>query len=242
MNLAQLERCDDVEGALRALLLDPDGPLLPGVEPARQRALRRLVQNNLRGAVKRAIPHALRLAGPDATDALLTRFLHEAPPTTRFIREVPAAFARFVGALADAELPHPALRELVHWETVELEVLMAPDTADVDACASRWVPDPSARLVAYRHDVIAVNESTCAWPDAGVEPVFALCFRAADRVRTRRISSACARALGAIAEGAPVDAVLPAHLTEPVERELQLLRGDGALHIHDPSPTPRSPR
>lgn len=223
------------EDALRRLVLSAEPQLLTGVPEHRQRAMRRLVQNGLRSAVRRAIPHTSRLAGPSVVEALLSQWLDTEPPRTRWVRELPSTFASFVGSLALDQLPHAACPELVHWETLELEVLFAADAPSeglVDRAAAGWFPHPSARLCAYRHDVFSVDDATTSWPKAQDAPLFAVCFRVGDRVRYRRISAGSARVLTAVETGASlVDAwaqVPPDH-REVIEVELAALMTEGAL-------------
>lgn len=222
------------ERALRSMLLDTDPPLLPEVSERRQRAMRRLVQNTLRGAIARALPHTRRLTPPESFDALVSRFLAEAPPTTRILREVPREFVRFLASLPIDALPHPSCAELAHWEVLEVEVLFAPDDTAAPLTNDALRADPSARLCAYLHDVTQVDEHRSSWPAPSAEPVLLLCFRAAGRVRWRKLSGACARVLASVGEGAAVtDALdaLPAALHTSVDDELRALALGGALRL-----------
>jgi hypothetical protein len=197
---AQAPALRDVEKQWRSLVLGRDEALMPGIDPVRQRVYRRLVRNSLTGNIRRAIPHAIRIAGEAKIEELLVRFLDEVGPQTRIYRQVPSEFADWAMA---QELG--ALGELMHWEILEVDVILAPDTEQI---FSRTLTDgavvitaPSARLAAYMHPVHQVNASTTTLPAASSEPVLLLAWRAGERYAWQRIDGAVAKTLVAAAEG-----------------------------------------
>lgn len=198
------ETLRDVEAQLRALLLSPEPRLLPGLDEERQLLYRRLVRGNFFDAVRRAMPIARKLLGEDVTRALITRFLVESPPTTRFLREVPSEFAAW--AQHQQDLPHAAARELIHWECLELDVTDAPEPERVAMPAlprddATIATHPSARLAAYMHPVHRLTRESSEWPEARSEPFFLIAFRPREALDWISVAPVIAKMLVATADG-----------------------------------------
>jgi hypothetical protein len=210
---------DDVARAWRALLFAPTPVALHGVGPpsAREIVYRDLVRRTLAGTIRRACPHARRIAGEDAFDRLLARAFAEAPPTTPFLHGVPGQYTAWLQTLPVADLPHPAFAELCHYEALEVEVTLAtiareeppnpPTAADIDDGVV-VVIDPSTRLCAYRYPVHRVTSATTTWPAMSSTPVFLCCFQRAEVFTTEVVSPAVARTLVLAADGVTVGAAL----------------------------------
>ncbi len=194
----------DLEGAVRALLFAKEPAPVPGLDDEIQRLYRRLVRTTLSNVVKNAVPRTKALLGEDALEALLARWLEEAPPTTRILRRVPEGFAAFCQSLADP--PHPALAELVHWEVLEIEVTHAPD-ADGPARPTTPREDafveshPSARLAVYLHPVFGIAKGATAWPAPTKEPSFLVAYRAGERFHWVAVPKLVAQVLLHTGEG-----------------------------------------
>lgn len=198
----------DLERDLRSLLFsaEPGEPgALAGVEPERRAVYRRIVRNNLFRTIRNTCPIARKLLGEQSFDRLVARFLDERPPTTRLYRELPLAFAAWLSSI-DAAPHHPALPELVHFETVEVEVQQAPNPSgapraglpDDDAGIEA---DPSARLLAYTHPVHLLARGAERFPSPTPEPTFLVAWRLEENMRWRQIPAVLAKVLALCGEG-----------------------------------------
>jgi hypothetical protein len=202
----------DVERGFRALLLARTPTLLPGLPEARQHIYRRLVRGNLLGTLARACPHAKRLA-PTTFDALAERFLDESPPTTRFVRDVPAQFTQWALQHVSAEVPL-ALVELMHFEALEIEIALS----EVSLARSARLDDtrplalcPSLRLGVYVHAVHTVTRSSTSLPPSpppGAQPTVLVCFQEAEEFVALPSSTAVAKVIVGCASGQTLGAAL----------------------------------
>ncbi len=225
-------RLREAERAWREALFR--GGRLEGVEPEREALYRRLVVANLAAPVEKAAPLARALLGEEPFRALVTSWLAGAPPTTRTYRDLPLAFAAWLAARPATG--HAALAELVHWETLEVEVLGAPDPEgppppDEPALDARVESDPSARLAAYRHPVHRLDPAAPAWPALAAEPVLLLAHRVDEARRVVELSPGAARLLAACAAGVTVGEALGqvGGASAPALALLRDLRARGAL-------------
>ncbi len=203
------------EAALRALLLGREPTWLAGVDRRRQRVYRDLVRSNLLNTIERACPHARRLHRADFDD-VAARFLAEAPPTTRLVRDVPAQFTAWLMQQEPATLPSSArsgaFGELCHFEALEIEVTMSEtgrhQTAGAVVDDAVFLLDPSARLALYRHPVHRVTSTTTALPAAAAQPVVLLCFQRAEQFVVDVVSPAVAKLLVCFSQGQTLGAGL----------------------------------
>lgn len=214
-----MSHVDDTAAAWRALLLSREPAYFEATAapPARQRVYRALVRNNLGGAIRRACPHARRLAGDDVFGGFVDRFLAEQPPTTRLLREVAGQFAAWTSTLPASDLPHPSFAELCQFEALEIDVTLSPTSRDApsgqaivaDIADDRVVViDPSTRLGAYRHPVHRVTKATTSWPALSSTPTFVLCFQQAENFVADVVSPAIARVIVMSVDGRTVGASL----------------------------------
>jgi hypothetical protein len=214
-----MSHVDDVAAAWRALLLSPEPVYLEGPQAPhrRQRVYRALVRSTLGGAVRRACPHARRLAGDDVFDRFVDRFLAEQPPTTRQLHWVAGQFAAWLSTLPGSDLPHPSFAELCHFEALEIDVTMSstcreipPTQRAVSDLAEDLivVADPSTRLAVYRHPVHRVTPTTPSWPAPSEAPSFILCFQRAEAFVVEAVSAAVARVVVMSGEGVAIGAAL----------------------------------
>jgi len=88
---------------------------------------RRFVRGGCARAIKRAIPVTMAVMGESKVDELLAQFFEKAPPKTKLYRSLPMDFSAHIQTREDLEL---ALRELIHFEILELEVLYAENADD----------------------------------------------------------------------------------------------------------------
>ncbi len=213
-----------------------DGPVWAGVPADRQAVYRSLVRNNVRGTIRRACPHARRIVGDAAFDAVAERFLAEHPITTRLTRDIAAEFTQWLQT-HETSLTLPsghsagAFVELCHYEALEIEITLAECAPHVPGRVvddATIVMDPSARLAIYRHPVHRVTASTTTLPPPASQPVVILCFQRADEQVTDVISPALGKVLlGAAAGnsvGASVGAVVDEARAAGVDVDAALLR------------------
>ncbi len=202
----------DVEAGFKRLLLD-ERPAFFGDDAEgqkRQRVYRRLVRNNLMGTIDRACPHARRLAGDVAFDALVARWLSTSPPTTRLLRDVPGEFTAWLQqtqAQQPTSTPHPSFAELCHFEALEIEVTLSEVSAHAAGPldeARGLLLDASARLCVYAHPVHHVTSTTTTWPAASAAPVALLCFQRAELFAVQPLSLGVAKVLMLCADGRPL--------------------------------------
>lgn len=208
----------ELEGRWRALLLGKEEALMDGADVVRQRVYRRLVRGNLSSAIRRGIPIMRRLAGEDALDALIARFLDEAAPQTRLARFLPIEFAAWVLALPAAEMPHASAGELAQWETLEIDVIMAPDeplsaSTSTENCrdpldSARIEMHPSARLAAYRYPVHTLTSSSTQWPTLSLDPSLVLAWRYGERFIWQGLDGGTAKLLVEATSGVTIGAAL----------------------------------
>lgn len=195
---------DAMAQAWRALVLGDGTNTFVDVDPRRQALYRELVQNNLHGIVRRACPHAARLAG-EAFSTVTDRFLAEHPISARFTREIPGEFTAWLMAQPSTSLPDPAFAELCHFEALEIEVTLAlvGDHVVVERIDPATLPqmNPSARLAIYRHDVLSTTPSSTTWPAPLAQPVVVLCFQANEQFLVERLTIATGKVLLATAAG-----------------------------------------
>jgi hypothetical protein len=200
----------DVESAFRALLLGKDETLMEGADPARQRLYRTLVRGNLSWAIRRAVPVLRKLAGEESVHALVTRFLDEKAPRTRLVRVIPIEFAAWAHALPAHELPHAAAGELAQWEALEIDVVMAPEVAELSGVTgdpvdgARIETHPSTRLAAYRHPVHTLTTSSTQWPALAREPALVLAWRSLEKLTWQALDGGTAKVLVETSAGAAI--------------------------------------
>ncbi len=199
----------DLEAQLRQMLLAREPVEVEGLSARGQRVYRRQVRGSLMSGTRLAIPICDRLLGRAVMDTWLERWLDEAPPTTRLYWQLPLEFAQWcVGA---PDHPHLAMPELIHWETLEVDILNAPDPSPWPGLTRDPAPDkqpaldPSARLCVYRHPVHRLDLDAAGWPEAAPDPVFLMAWRRDEHLRWRTLSAQCAQLTAHLVEH---DAVL----------------------------------
>lgn len=230
-----------LEEAFRQTLLAPEPVPLEGMDERAWKVYRRQVRKSLMSGVRLAIPLTIALLPEEALDGLLEAWLAQAPPTSRLYWQLPMEFAAWLSQ--QPALPHPALAELVHWETIEVDILNAPDpdpslTLEPEpAPEARVVLDPSARLCIYQHPVYRMKRDE-PWPEPLPAPVFVVAFRVEERLRWRTITTPVAQLLATAAEhdvslGHGLAMLAQAHGdgfdAEAVLAELRVLVDRGAL-------------
>jgi hypothetical protein len=204
---------------------------------------RRQVRKSLKNGVLPAIPITQRLLGAEQVGALMDDWLAESPPTTRYYWQLPLQFADW---LRHTEREgHPALPELIRWETVEVEVLNAPDAdawthGDLSRDEVRVETHPSARLCVQRCPVHDMRPGD-GWPEPLPAPAFVIAFRRGERFRFKIIDAQVAQLLALSSEGrtlgeafGELDRAYGVVDRSWLRAELELLAAEGVLRAVPP--------
>lgn len=145
---------DAQQRALARVCLDgtlPDESLAAlGGDPRRWQVYRDLVRSRLWRALGEALPRTLATAGAARFGGWFTRFLEEAPPRTRYLREVAPAFGEWVRAAEGQALAEPSA-----W----LPDALAIDLTEHHVALSDERLDPS-RVTAFAMDLPAALDPT----------------------------------------------------------------------------------
>jgi hypothetical protein len=173
------------------------------VDEEKQRVYRGLVRNGVSSVIKKAVPVLRAVWGEDEVEELITRFLDEAGPKTRFYRAIPMDFSAWVQTLDD--LPHPAISELVHFEVTQLEVMQAPNP---EPALRREKPDdelavefcPSARMLMFTHPVHKLSKDAEGLPGKSRQATVILAHRVAEKMRWVKLPVTVAQLLAVAVE------------------------------------------
>lgn len=198
---------DELQGAVHPMLFGREAVVIEGLSERGQRVYRRQVRRSLINGVTLALPITRRLLGEDAVVGLIVAWLDQSPPTTRLYWQLPLEFAAWLAAQPSPA--HPALPELVHWETVEVDILNSPNGSSAGLVGAPGegdgaVLDPSARLCIYHHPVHRMTQEASSWPEALATPVFLAVYRVNERVRWTVLDPRVAQLLAQLSEGATV--------------------------------------
>ena len=124
--------------------------------PERFRMYRNMVRHRLDKVVRAALPRTLRALGEDEASALITAFFDEAPPRTRWFREVPEHFGAFAlarfGETSPVHLRELCLFELARWTVQHLESEPAVNVVALDFNLPP-VTTPALRRLRVQHRV-----------------------------------------------------------------------------------------
>ena len=152
------------QNALAAHIRDPERvPPPPGIEERRLKIYRELFFNNVEGLLAGNFPVLRKLYGDDGWSQLIRAFYRDHDCQTPLFTELAREFLRYLDARADSDAGHddpPWLRELAHYEWVELALQISEARSDEIA------HDPHGDLLEGRPLV-----SPLAWPLAYVWPV-----------------------------------------------------------------------
>jgi hypothetical protein len=124
--------------------------------PERFRIYRNMVRHRLEKVVRAALPRTVHALGEDEATALITAFFDEAPPRTRWFREVPEHFGAFAlsrfGASSVPYLAELCEFELARWTVQHLESQPATSVVALDF-ALPPVTTPALRRLRVQHRV-----------------------------------------------------------------------------------------
>ena len=154
----------------------------PGVEERRLQVYRDLVFNNIEGFLRKGFPVLHSLYSADSWRALVRDFIREHPSRSPYFLEISQEFlAWLMQSRAPAPGDPPFMRELAHYEWVELALDVAEDElppavdAPADPGQARLLLSPLAWLLAYAWPVHLIGPA-CQPAEAG-EPVYLLVWR-----------------------------------------------------------------
>lgn len=148
----------DQQLALSRHLRDPSShPPPPGIDARRLAIYRDLFFNNIEALLAGNFPVIRKTMGENAWHALVRRFYADHRSQTPLFPEIAREFIRYLETRHDDGLP-PWLRELAHYEWVELALQIADDPAPPhdphgDLLAGEPVVSPFAWTLAYRWPV-----------------------------------------------------------------------------------------
>lgn len=196
----------DQQFALARHLRDPQAhPAPPGIEERRLAIYRDLFFNNIEGLLAGNFPVIRKTLGDEAWRNLVREFYATHRSHTPLFPEIAREFIRYLESRDDGALP-PWLRELAHYEWVELALQIADDTvpahvAGGDLLAGEPVLSPFAWALAYQWPVHRIGPDV--QPDLPpAEPTLLLVRRDADyQVRFAAISPLVYRLIELLGEG-----------------------------------------
>jgi hypothetical protein len=196
----------DQQRAFAAHLRDPEQVPAPAdIEPRRMQIYRDLFFNNLVDLLGGSFPVARRVLGNDRWRRLVRDFYAHHHAHTPYFLELPGEFVEWLaGRATPAADEPPFLRELAHYEWVELALSISEESAPrrpFDAAEPLDLPlavSPLAWPLAYRWPVHRIGpDHQPAEPPA--TPTFLVVYRdAADAVQFLEIGAETARLLEAI--------------------------------------------
>lgn len=152
-----------VQRRFAAHLRDPKrNPAPPGIEPRRLRIYTELFYNNVEGFLAKGFPVIRRLTPDRRWHALVREFFASHRCRTPLFHRIAAEFVDWLAARRPRPGEPPFLRELAHYEWIELELATAPDPvqpaeANGDLMTGRPVVSPLARLLEYRFPVHRIS-------------------------------------------------------------------------------------
>ena len=180
-----------------------------GVEDRRMRIYRELFFNNLNGFLRDSLPVLHAVMAPDAWQSLVRDFFACHAAQSPFFRDIPREFLRYLdeqrGDLADDP---PFLRELAHYEWVELALAVHEDPAPPpgldptgDLETGRPLVSPLAWPLCYRFPVQRIS-SAYQPHTPPAEPTQLLAYRdGQDEVRFLELNPVSARLFALLTEG-----------------------------------------
>lgn len=167
--------------------------------PERFRIYRGMVRHRLDKVVRAALPRTLRALGDERAAALIVAFLAQAPPRTRWFREVPEHFGAFALTCFTDDLP-PYIAELCQFELARWTVqrLEAEPAASLVSLSFELPPavTPALRRLRVQHRVDLAGDSPRAEPAN-----LAVYRRLDDRPSTWVLNDIAADLLDAFVEG-----------------------------------------
>jgi uncharacterized protein len=228
--VAERPRFQQHQYAFAAHIRDPQhAPRPADVEDRRMGIYRELFFNNISGFLTDTLPVLHRIVPAPDWDALVRDFMIHHRAHSPYFLDIPREFLRYLDEQR-GDQPHdpPFLRELAHYEWVELALSVHDAAIDADSIdrdgdllAGHPVLSPLAWPLSYRYPVHRIG------PDhQPTEPpataTYLLVYRdAAEEVRFLELNPVSARLLGLLAEQADDPAYTGRQALETIASELQ---------------------
>ena len=194
------------QAALAAHLRDPCQPAPAGMAERGLAVYRDLVYNNLEGLLRGGFPVLHRVLAPAHWTSLVRGFLREHRSSSPYFRAVGEEFLAYLAERPPEPWEPPWLRELAHYEWVELALDIreaeapAPPVAGLDPLAAVPALSPLAWVLRYRWPVHRIGPDPQPAEPPGA-PCCLLVYRDRDdRVRFMELTPATARLLEAVQE------------------------------------------
>jgi hypothetical protein len=191
----------DFQNAFAARVRDPRAhPRPAGVPARRMRVYEELLYNNIESFVAACFPITKRCLGMRAWTRTVKAFFATSQLHSPLFRDIPEAFLEWVRDEAPERFPgKPWLAEFMHYEWLELAVLVHADETDPEAVdvqgdllAARPALNPTTRLGCYHYAVERIGPRRR--PNADGQVHCYLVFRdARDEVRFIRVNALTAR-------------------------------------------------
>lgn len=195
-----------IEPDLFRLLFSKETPKDSPFDAQGTRVYRRQIRLTISSSVLRGMPIAIALMGEPAIQDIVDTWLEREPPTTRLYWQLPVVFAEWLMTADDLDVPL-ALRELIHWETLEISVLNAANPSGPRPTLSPGAPDatkiqfdPSLRLAVYHHPVHELTKKSPGLPEAPT-PSFLLMYRRNEAAHYRTVAPELAQIVAHMSGG-----------------------------------------
>ncbi|MEM7154861.1 MAG: DUF692 family multinuclear iron-containing protein [Myxococcota bacterium] len=223
-------------------VVSPDEDAMARVGAQRLLVYRKLVRGGLESVTRAFVPRTLARLGEDGFTLALRRWLHHAPPSSRYLRDVPNEFVQWAEA-AWAEDPQVPgyLIDLARLEIIESEIDAAYDPPPPPDMSTQLVLDRplvwngAVRIAQFDHAVQTLSEDEDDRTVPVAEPTQLLVYRDEDdEVRTLALSPLAAEVLRRLVdEGATVQAAIEAGTTAAGETMDQTVLGRIAALLAD---------
>lgn len=192
------ERIAELQRAMARVCFDrtPAERDLEALGMDRARLYREMVRHRLRELISIALPWTERTIGRAETGALFASFLAEAPPRSRYFREVVPAFLAFVRPRLESPIYPAHARDVAALEGTRWELgwRAAEITGPIEELSLEKVPfpHPTLRVLSLGHAVHRADPSATEAPASG--EFFVSVHRRPDhRVETRTLDATGAR-------------------------------------------------
>lgn len=183
---------------LTRALRDPREPGPEGIEPRRLKVYQDLLYNNLHSLLSAQFPVIAQLHGPAWWESMVRDFFREHRARTPLFPELGQEFIAWLAQCEElGQLPMPFLRELAHYEWVELALAISDaevDESTIDPLGDLLdgipVLSPLAWPLAYRFPVDRIRADFQPTEAPNEPSCFLLQRDAHDKVRFSRIDVA----------------------------------------------------
>lgn len=222
-------------------VVPPDHAALAEVGPRRLLVYRSLVRTGLYDVVKAFLPRTAARLGDAGLSRAFDAWLHEAPPRSRVLRDVPGEFALWARGAWPADPDVPAeLVDLARLEILESEVEAADDPPPPDELVPELrldlplVLSGALRIASFDHAVHELPRDEDDRSAPARTPTTLLLYRDADEhVRTMTLSPLARAVLQRLLEGRTVADAIPTGAAEAGETVDDALLGRISVLLTD---------